>query len=188
MTLKYLLKKTIICLGAIFLISVTTAVVQSCCEVTFCIYLDKIFLVAKDDSGEALKDYNGAVYAKAFTLEMHTAIEYEEPCVYNMSSFSLLSNAYATSCNHVFRSDAITTFDISADKRFDQFHDSGSRLNDLFEIVNSSGVYEDGGNGPVKLNLLASPDDTGTFVFRVHIELASGKILDTTSIPVKLIK
>lgn len=179
------MKRIFILYVLLFLVSLTGSLMQSCCEDTVCTTISEITLTPKDNGGKELQDYNGAVYAKALILVMDVGKDEDYYC---SKPFSFFNKAYATSCSHIYKSDPIVSWDIVADRRFDDTHDAGARLYDLFRIEGASSVYDGSYNSSVNFYLLNNPTDTGAYVFTVRLQLESGKVFEKSTEPIILLK
>jgi hypothetical protein len=145
--------------------------------------------VPYDDSGEKLQKYTKEIYGKALTLQLWVEKGSRDECAKNTPSFSLLPQSYALTCPVDVIGDEVRVFNVYADRKFDDAHDAGSRLNDLFQMNDFESIYSSHvSNSVASMLLLHNPADTGTFIFTVHLELASGKVLDASTPPVKLLK
>lgn len=186
-------KKALYVFASLFCISLLSSIAQSCCERKVCASISKIKLIPKDNSGSELIDYKDSVYAKSLLIYMDadTEEEWDKPTCHSGLQFpSLITTANATSCAYDLKGEKVVNFDIYADKKYDANHEAGTKLNDLFKIVDADQLYAGGrySSSSVKLYLLSNPDDTGTYVFSVKMTLESGKILKAETDPIKLIK
>ncbi len=183
------MKKVLLCFMAFCTLSVSSAVMQSCCgEDAMCKSITTISMKGLDNSGREPVDLiDNQVTAAALVLKLDLDISIST--CHTPNNISLMSSAYANKCEPIDKPDPVAFFELYADKRFDAQHDSGQSLNDLFKINDTSEFYNTyDEKHAVQFYLLKSPDDTGTFVFSAKVMLESGRQFDVVSEPIKLLK
>jgi hypothetical protein len=178
------MKKIIICLTGLFLLSVTTALLQSCCRESDkrCQWISSLSVIAMDNGGEEPVKVQNEVKAKAMMLDLSGEID-ESTCY--KPNISLMPAAYAFKCVNYAVEDSVVALNIYADKKYDADHEAGVPLNDIFKMKSGNILYY----GSVQhYYLLSNPDDTGTFTFSVKVQMASGRIVSADTEPIKLVK
>ncbi|HEY9177848.1 MAG TPA: hypothetical protein VIN07_09170 [Flavipsychrobacter sp.] len=153
----------------------------------YCISINNTTLTAYNNADSLpVAVGNTDVAGKALLLRLK--IQQNTVLCLRKHSFSLINNAYATSCRYddtYVELDSVVQVVITANKEYDATHQAGSVLNDYFHQESS----KDHDNDVVikEYYALQSPEKAGVFTFTIQLLLADGNLIEAKSEPVNII-
>lgn len=105
-----------------------------------------------------------------------------------------MTAAYATSCRGevYFTNDTVKSISITADRDYDENTPSNSGINDFFDLPPLSefnelnDFYDKKDARSFDIKAVRPPNTAGNYTYSIRLFMTSGKILETSSQPVKL--